>query len=142
MGLLDFNLSDVSGIITGVREAITGEKIKDPVEMAKVELALQGLENALTTGQLEINKTEAQHDSIFVAGWRPFIGWVCGTALVYSFIIHPLLGWGLALCTSCVAVAPPMIEMGALMTVLLGMLGIGAQRSFDKLKKTNTKQMK
>ena len=142
MGLLDFNLSDVGGVITGVREAITGEKIKDPVEMAKVELQLQALENALKTGQLEVNKAEAQHGSVFVAGWRPFIGWVGGCGFSYQFILHPILLWAWSAWGVVGVAAPPPVDTGTLLTLLLGMLGIGAQRSFDKLKKTDTKGMK
>ena len=139
MGLLDFNLSDVSGVITGVREAITGEKIKDPVEMAKIDMQLQSLENAITTGQLSINREEAKSPRIFVAGWRPFIGWVGGIALAYQFIVYPLILWGWAAWGPDGVSPPPSVDAAALYPLLLGMLGIGSMRSFDKLKKTDTK---
>lgn len=88
----------------------------------------------LVQGQLEINKVEAQHGSIFVAGWRPFIGWVCGFALVWNFIIQPLLLWiawmmpdlGIDMSTA------PKLDSGELMTVLLGMLGLGGLRTYEK----------
>ena len=140
MCLVDFSLGDVGGVITGIREAITGEKIKDPVEMAKVELQLQNLENALKTGQLEVNKAEAQHSSIFVAGWRPFVGWVGGLSLAYIAILEPVMRFVATLAGYDGSF--PAIDTSITLQVLLGMLGIGGMRSFDKLKKTDTKEMK
>ena len=89
---------------------------------------------ALVQGQLDINKQEAAHPSIFVAGWRPFIGWVCGIALVWNFIIQPLLLWvawmmpelGIDMSTA------PKLDASELMTVLLGMLGLGGLRTYEK----------
>ena len=67
----------------------------DPTQAAQAKLELfklqQSGELAQITGQLEINKAEAQHSSVFVAGWRPFIGWVCGSALAYQYLIRPLV---------------------------------------------------
>jgi len=140
MGLMDFNLSDVGGIITGVREAITGEKIKDPVEMAKIDMQLQSLENAITKGQLSVNEMEAQHPNLFVSGWRPMIGWVGGVALAYQFIVYPLILWGWAAWGPEGVSPPPPIDAAALYPLLLGMLGIGGMRSFDKMKGTDTKR--
>lgn len=89
---------------------------------------------SLVQGQLEINKQEAQHGSIFVAGWRPAIGWVCGIALAWNFIFQPLLLWGAWIFPE---VAPdistaPKLEADELMTVLLGMLGLGGLRTYEK----------
>ncbi len=140
MGLMDFNLSDVGGIITGVREAITGEKIKDPVEMAKIDMQLQSLENAIIKGQLSVNEIEAQNPNMFVSGWRPMIGWVGGIALAYQFIVYPLILWGWAAWGPEGVSPPPPVDAAALYPLLLGMLGIGGMRSFDKLKGTDTKR--
>ncbi|WP_051605569.1 3TM-type holin [Sediminibacter sp. Hel_I_10] len=74
--------------------------------------------------QVELNKVEANHKSIFVAGWRPFIGWVCGSALAYNFILQPLLEFVLS--ASGVTVSPPELEIGQLITIVLGMLGMAA----------------
>lgn len=73
--------------------------------------------------QAETNTAEAQHRSIFVAGWRPFVGWGCGAALIYNTLIAPPLHLGVA-------------DLGFLQTILMGMLGIGAMRSYDKAKGT------
>ena len=83
----------------------------------------------LAKGQLEINKAEATHKSIFVAGWRPFIGWVCGVALAYNFVIRDLFIWAMK-----PEVVPPALQMEHLMTVLLGMLGLGGLRTYEKIK--------
>ena len=140
MALMDFSLEGIGGMVTSVREAITGEKIKDPVEMAKVELQLQQLENALSTGQLEINKAEAQHPNIFIAGWRPFVGWIGGLSLAYIAIIEPIMRFVATL--NGYTGGFPTIDTTITMQVLLAMLGIGGMRSFDKMRKTDTKKIK
>ena len=77
----------------------------------------------LAKGQLEINKTEAAHKSLFVAGWRPAIGWICGLALLYSTLLAPILSIWLTV---------PPVDSSLLTTVLLGMLGLGGLRTIEK----------
>lgn len=77
----------------------------------------------LAKGQLEVNKVEAAHKSLFVSGWRPAIGWICGLALLYSTILSPIL--------SIWFTVPP-VDSSLLTSVLMGMLGLGAMRSFEK----------
>jgi hypothetical protein len=105
--------SDIGGLGMEIRELIKGKEI-DPQQL--IEL------------QSEINKVEAQHRTIFVAGWRPFIGWVCGIALAYNFVLRDLLIWFLGQ-----EQVPPALQMEHLMTVLVGMLGLGGMRTFEKL---------
>ena len=86
-----------------------------------------------TWGQLEINKMEAQHRSIFVAGWRPFLGWGLSFAMLWHFVIAPITMFGFAYA----GMEPPELpafDMDSLMTVLLGMLGLGGLRTVEKLK--------
>jgi hypothetical protein len=111
LGFSDKN--DISGLGLEIRELIKGKEI-DPQKL--IEL------------QAEINKMEAQHRTVFVAGWRPFIGWVCGFALAYNFVLRDLLIWWVGPDT-----APPALQMEHLMTVLVGMLGLGGMRTFEKL---------
>ena len=87
----------------------------------------------LAKGQLEINKAEASHKSIFVAGWPPFIGWTCGIALCWHLVLATVT---IFRCASLNVVIPelPTFDMGSLMTVLMGMLGLGGLRSFEKYK--------
>ena len=82
--------------------------------------------------QLEINKVEAAHRNVFVAGWRPFTGWVCASALAYHFILEPIIVFGLALYN--IQLTLPQFDMGSLLTVLMGMLGLGGLRTFEKTK--------
>lgn len=74
--------------------------------------------------QLEVNKQEAAHKSLFVAGWRPFIGWVCGASMGFNYLALPLL------MSAGVEIAP--LDLSTMMPVLLGMLGLGGLRSFEK----------
>jgi hypothetical protein len=87
----------------------------------------------LAKGQLEINKAEAQHKSIFVAGWRPFIGWTCGIALAWHFVLQPLIMF-LSVLFGFTLPELPAFDMGSLMTVLMGMLGLGGLRTYEKQK--------
>ena len=83
--------------------------------------------------QAEINKIEAGHRSVFVAGWRPFVGWVCALALLYSFVLRDLMAWAL-MNTGAEVTVPPELALEHLMTVLLSMLGLGGLRTVEKMK--------
>lgn len=111
--LLGFKSNDnIGGLGLEIRELIKGKEI-DPQTL--IEL------------QAQINEQEAKHRTIFVAGWRPFIGWVCGFALAYNFVLRDLLVWYVG-----AESAPPALQMEHLMTVLIGMLGLGGMRTFEK----------
>lgn len=127
-------------MITSLIAPVTGlldKFIEDKDQKNKLahELATMADNHAqeLAKGQLAINKTEAAHRSLFVAGWRPFIGWTCGVALMAHFVLFPATDFVVAYMGYDV---PPMpaFDMESLMTVLLGMLGLGGMRSFEKLK--------
>jgi len=101
--------------------------------------AKQEIEQQLTThlaqidlAQLEINKAEASHRSIFVAGWRPFIGWSCGFALAYTYVIQPIAVFALA--QTGYLIDLPTLSMSEMMPVLMGLLGLGGLRTFEKFK--------
>ncbi len=102
----------------------------DKTEQEKQQLAAA---TAIVMGQLDVNKAEAQNASVFVSGWRPFIGWVCGSALVYHYIVRPLLPWVFTVLGHPAPAIPP-LDMGDLITILLGMLGLGSLRTFEKTK--------
>lgn len=82
--------------------------------------------------QIEVNKAEAQHRSVFVAGWRPFIGWTCAVAMAYHFVMQPIIVFSLS--ANGVDYSLPEFDMASLMTVVLGILGLGGMRSFEKYK--------
>ena len=87
----------------------------------------------IALAQIEVNKVEAASSSIFKSGWRPFIGWVCGTAFAYHFVLQPLLVFILTYAGHPVP-ALPEFDMASLMTVLGGLLGLGGLRTFEKYK--------
>lgn len=109
---------------------------KEAAEKAKRDMQLELVNNItdISKAQIEVNKQEAAHRNVFVAGWRPFIGWTCGAAFCYHFVIQPLLIFILA--ANGIALELPSFDMGALMTVLTGMLGLGGLRTFEKMKGT------
>lgn len=88
---------------------------------------------AVMTGQLEINKVEASSTSLFVAGWRPFVGWVCGASLAYAAIIEPVARF-LATVLFKYAGAFPAIDNTLTLQILLGLLGLAGMRSWEKEK--------
>ena len=118
------------------------EKLIDPISnildkfVADKDLK-QKLEHELKTelhranmAQIEVNKEEAKHRTVFVAGWRPFTGWVCATALAYHFILEPVIVFVLALYK--IQLTLPQFDMASLLTVLMGMLGLGGLRTYEK----------
>jgi hypothetical protein len=107
----------------------------DPTQQAAARLELLKLQQSgeLTqiAGQMEINKAEAANPSIFVSGWRPAIGWICGAGFAVQFVIGPLAEWGSALYGHPVKF--PQMDTGTMMPLLLGMLGLGGLRTAEKL---------
>lgn len=101
---------------------------------AKLEMEARLLEaaTAQASQQTEINKIEAGHASIFVSGWRPYIGWVCGMAIAWAFLVAPMLSWLLPV-MGVVAVVPP-LQTEFLLELVFAMLGLGGLRTFEKLK--------
>jgi len=84
----------------------------------------------LAKGQLEINKVEAAHKSLFVSGWRPFIAWTCGFGMFGNFITIPFANFALALLEYNIVI--PLVPLETMMPVLMGMLGLGAMRTYEK----------
>lgn len=107
----------------------------DKTQAEKDQLALQVQQMTiaanLTQGQIDVNKAEASNQSIFVAGWRPFVGWVCGAAFGWTFVIGPLLSFTLS--AFKMSVALPQLDLSQLSPVLMGMLGLGVMRTVEKV---------
>ena len=133
MGLVNF---DIGNLFKDIREAVTGKTIEDPIKKAEIKLKLKELEQAINLGQIEINKTEAQNPNWFISGWRPFIGWSCGFAIVYSFIIAPFLHSMFAIFK--VNFPIPELNIGILFNLLLSMLGLAGLRTYEKSKGVNS----
>lgn len=115
---------------------------KDKKNAIAFELATMVERHAqeLAKGQLEVNKAQAQHSSMFVAGARPYIMWVCGFALTYAYVLYPILKF-LTVIFMDLPPELPAIEMGELMPLLTGMLGFGAMRSWEKSKGVERKRV-
>ena len=83
--------------------------------------------------QTEINKLESQRASLFVSGWRPFIGWICGVGIGFNFIVRPVINYFLMVFYPAIPIMKS-LEMGVLSTLVTGMLGFGAIRTYEKIK--------
>ena len=133
MALIDFS-NPISALLDFGGKLID-RLIPDPTEAAKAKLSLAKMEQdgelAAMTAQTDINKVEAANGSLFVAGARPFIIWVCGLGFAMQFIVSPMLTWGSTLLGKPVNLPP--LDMGTLMTMLGGLLGLGAMRTVEKL---------
>lgn len=106
---------------------------KEAAAKAKLEMqaSMMANEHAITLAQLEINKEEAKSDNIFVSGWRPAVGWLGVLALLWVYIIHPLLAWA---SINLGWQAPPEVDTTVILQILTGLLGFGALRTFEKTK--------
>ena len=103
-------------------------------ERAKVEMEQQLVTaaNQAALAQVEVNKVEAGHSSVFVAGWRPSIGWVCAAGLAWAFVVAPIASW--ALLVLGIKAELPAIQFDHLLELVLAMLGIGGLRTFEKMR--------
>lgn len=120
-------------LIEGAKNIIGGlvnGKLKKEEAEAQLQVYAAQAEQELLKGQLEVNKIEAASENLFKSGWRPFIGWLCGVALLYQFLVRPILPWVFG------AAGHPLPEMpdlgDNLWELMFGMLGLGGLRSFDK----------
>ena len=105
-------------------------------EKKAADILLMKVQQEPDKWQAEINKVGAGHRSVFVAGWRPFLGWVSGVGLGMHFVVFPLLEWYSGYLNSfgftIQQIKSPSIEVGALMTLVMGMLGLTASRTYEK----------
>ena len=126
-------MDPITAIVTVGSQLIT-RLFPDPAQAAQANLELTKMqmsgELAQITGQLDINKVEAASTSVFVSGWRPFVGWVCGFGLGYVAIVEPIARF-IATMVGYTGNFPT-IDTTITMQVLMGMLGLAGMRSFDK----------
>lgn len=120
---------------------VLGKILPDPaaaaaaqLELSKALIAREGdIDKAVADAakaQSDVNLEEAKSASLFVAGWRPFIGWACGVGFVYATLLQPILAWISAMAG---ITAPPLVESSILMSTLGGMLGLGTMRTVEKI---------
>lgn len=103
----------------------------DPAQAAAAKLKLLEMAQNGELAQLGVNQAEASNPSIFVSGWRPFIGWVCGSAFAWNYLLGPFITQLLLIAGHPVTYTA--LDLGEMMPVLLGMLGLGGMRTYEKL---------
>ncbi|HET7150889.1 MAG TPA: holin family protein [Candidatus Acidoferrum sp.] len=142
LGSLAGGAADPASGILGAAKGIIGMFKLDPTKKAEIaeQLTLANLDLEKTAmagdiaalqGQLEVNKTEAASQNVFVSGWRPFVGWVCGSAFAWAFVLQPFAAFTLGAFGKHLVL--PTLDLSNLMPVLLGMLGLGAMRTYEKI---------
>jgi hypothetical protein len=125
-------LAQLIGPVTGLLDKFIEDKDKKNAIAHKIATMAQEHAQELSKAQIEVNKKEAEHKSLFVAGWRPAVGWVCCLGMASNFLVIPMANFALALSDSTIVI--PLIALSEMMPVLLGMLGLGAMRTVEKAK--------
>ena len=125
-------IEQLIGPVTGLLDKFIQDKDQKAKLAHEVATMAQKHAQELAKAQLEVNKTEAAHKSLFVAGWRPAVGWCCVLGMTGNFLVIPMANFTLALME--VQVNIPLIDLETMMPVLMGMLGLGAMRSYEKVK--------
>jgi hypothetical protein len=130
---------DVGGLFSGIgtlakdiRTAVTGKEPINADKAAEIALKLEELEGKARESQTIVNLAEANNPNLFVAGWRPAAGWVCVVGLFYSVFLRPILSWVSSIWHW--SAVPPVIDETILMELLFGMLGLGAYRTYERVK--------
>jgi hypothetical protein len=131
------DLTSVIGVVaTVIDRAFPDPAQRDAAKLKLLELQQSGemaqlaADTELAKAQAAINQTEAANPNLFVSGWRPFVGWVCGLGLAYAFLIKPIAS---PLIQKWSGVPMEALDVGTLLTLLFGMLGLGGMRTFEKM---------
>ena len=128
MAIIDTIISTVGTVIDRVvPDKNAREKAKE-----ELERALNDQDFQIALEQIKVNAEEAKSESLFKSGWRPSVGWICSIAFALHFVILPLFNWFIMLCGQQPILVP--FQMDTLLTVLLGLLGMGTLRTVEKMK--------
>lgn len=130
------SLLGISEVIGAVGK-VAGDLITTEKERRQLDLEEKKIDQATDLAQIEVNKVEAASSSVFVAGWRPAIGWIGAAALAYQFLLYPMMLWGWTYLQGMGWIPkeltpPPVLEADQLWVILSGILGIAGMRSFEK----------
>ncbi len=125
-------LNSLIGPVTGLLDKFIEDKDKKNAIAFELSTMAEKHAQELAKAQIEVNKTEAAHKSLFVSGWRPAVGWVAVLGMAGNFLVIPLANFALALVESEVII--PILYLSQMMPVLMGMLGLGAMRTAEKVK--------
>ena len=123
-------LQSLIGPVTGLLDKFIEDKDQKARLAHEVATMAQNHAQELAKAQLEVNKVEAAHKSLFVSGWRPAVGWVCVLGMFGNFITIPFSNFVLALFGLNIVI--PLVPLETMMPVLMGMLGLGAMRTYEK----------
>jgi len=126
-------VASLVGPVTGLLDKFIEDKDQKAMLAHKISTMSEEHHQDLMKAQIEVNKVEAASSNLFVAGWRPFIGWTCGLGMFGNFITIPFSNFVLALVGMDIVI--PLVPLETMMPVLMGMLGLGAMRSFEKTRK-------
>ena len=118
--------------VIGIADKVLGKFIPDKTLRDQLRHEMNMAFHEANLAQVEVNKVEAASQNMFVAGWRPFVGWTCGVALLYHFLLLPLLHFILKATGNEVEL--PEFDFSHLSTILMGMLGLGSLRTYEKLR--------
>ena len=121
------------GPVTGLLDKFIEDKAQKAMLAHKIATMSEEHHQDLMKAQIEVNKVEASNSNLFVSGWRPFIGWTCGLGMFGNFITIPFANFVLALLEINIVI--PLVPLETMMPVLMGMLGLGAMRSYEKTRK-------
>lgn len=131
MGIAELVIGPAATLVTTLIDRIFPDKDAQAVQRSDLMLKAQAIDAQLAEGQLAVNQQEAANTNLFVAGWRPFIGWVCGLSFAYHLILQPLISFILA--AKGINFPLPVFDSAELSTVLMGMLGLGVMRTTEKM---------
>jgi len=113
------------GPVASILDKVIPDKDQRELLAHKIATMAETHSHEIAKAQIEVNKQEAAHKSLFVAGWRPFTGWACSLALTLNFLVFPIIDL-------VPGITVTLIDMSTMMPVLLGMLGLGGMRSYEK----------
>ena len=125
-------LGELIGPVTGLISEFVEDRDKSKALAHEISTMAEKHANELAKAQIEVNKVEAASSSLWVSGWRPAVGWVCVLGMCGNFMVIPFSNFVLALLEIDVSI--PLVELDTMMPVLMGMLGLGAMRTFEKTK--------
>lgn len=131
-------LDVVEGLMNGVVKPVLDKFVLDAKERVIAEQFAQVQLQQLNLAQIQLDTVEASSTSLFVSGWRPYIGWGCGTAFLYSALFEPLIRFVATVCFGYTGTFP-LLDSSITMQVLFGLLGMASLRSYDKLQGTASK---
>ena len=131
-------LQQLIGPVTGLLDKFIEDKDKKNAIAFELSTMAEKHAQELAKAQIEVNKAEAKHNSLFVSGWLPAVGWTCCIGLASNYLFIPLANFALALANSTIEI--PVLDISTMMPVLMGMLGLGAMRSYEKGKGVSREQ--